>query len=224
MKIKVNGTPYYIKPLSKLTFTEFNNIMVKGKCTDLKSYISLFVNMPIADFMKSEMRGVALPVLAEYIFDVDVNKVVKDKKHTVKLNNKLKTINNSPLLVGQEFLITIINSKLRDKEINEYEHSLWLLAVSMLDHEHVADMGKAEEYYNDLASQEWVKVMPQSFFLLKRIIKPRVTMWRQSIAYMLGLKKINTMIRISKKLLKSTAAKVQYSYFVKYSTKMKMQY
>lgn len=219
MKIKVNGNPYFIKPLSKLTFDEFNSIMVKGECTDLQSYLSLFIDIPINEFMGSEMKGAAIPALAEYVFDVDPQKVVKDKKETIEINGTHRSVSGINTVVGQDFLITIVNDRLNSKEINEYEHSLWVLAIGLLEGDDIADINKAEEYYKDLCSQEWVKVLPQAFFLLKRTIKPRINMWRQSIAYILGLKKINIMIRIYKKSLKSTAVRVQYNFFVRYLTK-----
>jgi hypothetical protein len=222
MKIKINGTDHFIKPLSKLSFNEFNEIMIKGQCNDLQSYLSLFVKMPIKDFMKAELKGAILPVLAEMVFDIDEAKAVKDKKSTVKLGDELHLVNNLELkVVGQQFLYGLIGNRHKEGNINDYEYSLWTLAISLLSGDDIADMGKAQDNYNDLSSQVWTQVLPQAFFLLKRTEKPKINMWMLSIRYMMGLKKISLMTRISKTLLIKPAEKARYNYYARFLTRMK---
>ncbi len=225
MKIKVNGNPVFVKPISRLTFNEYNMIMIKGECTDLKSYLRLFCDMPIDEFNRAKLKGAALHVIAEKVFDINESQVIKDKKNTVKIGEEVHLMSDILInTVGQQFLYGLVMNRLKDEEINHYEFSLWCLAIALLKGDDVANMGKAEQNYIDLCGQQWTKVLPQAFFLLKRIVKPRITMWKLSILFMLGLKRINIMTRISKRQLIRQAEKALSSSFARFLTRMKVKF
>ena len=88
MKIKLNGTAHEIKPVSKLSFNEFNAIIIKAEISDLKEYIAASIDAPIKELMSAEMSGGSLSALHERIFDIDQDAVLKDKKETLEYDGE----------------------------------------------------------------------------------------------------------------------------------------
>ncbi len=225
MKIKIDGKPYKIKKLSELSFTEFNNIMIKGQCNDLKSYLSLFIDMPMKEFLNAKLKGVSLTSLAERVFDCDEAAVIEDKRNTVKLRGDILIVGEAGLWsVGQSYLFELNLFNYKDGKINEYELAIWALAIALLKDDEISDMTKAQDNYNDLISQTWVSVLPQAFFFLKRTVKAKISSPRLSTRFMQGLRKTNFLTRISKRLLIEQEQNRQSSYFAKFLISLRTKY
>jgi hypothetical protein len=189
MNIKLNNVDHAIKPLSKLTFEEFNKIIGDGKATSLPEYLSLFCDIPIADLFAAKITGFNIPTAQKLIFDLDIEEVIKDKKETVKHKDQVISMEALKFKTfGQSYMFEMI----RQKKPNDYEMSVHALAISLSTSLDPEDIKKT---YNQLSQQVWTKVLPQGFFLYKRYLPTTLASIGLSLRFTLQLKLIRWKLR-----------------------------
>ena len=189
MNIKLNNVDHAIKPLSKLTFEEFNKIIGDGKATSLPEYLSLFCDIPIADLFAAKITGFNIPTAQKLIFDLDIEEVIKDKKETVKHKDHVISMEALKFKTfGQSYMFEMI----RQKKPNDFELSVHALAISLSTSLDPEDIKKT---YNQLSQQVWTKVLPQGFFLYKRYLPTMLDSIGLYLRFTLQLKMIRWKLR-----------------------------
>jgi len=192
MKLKINQKEYYIKSLSKLTFKEFNKIIGDGNAIDLPSYLSLFCDIPIDQLNSAQLTGFNIPAAHQLIFNIDIEKVIKDKKETVIFRDQAISMESLRFKTfGQSYAFEMI----RQQKPNEFELSVYALAIALstsLDPEYI------KEVYNELSHQIWTKVLPQGFFLHKKFCNSKMALISLYLRFTLKLKIIKWKLQASR--------------------------
>lgn len=198
-KLKLNGTTYKIPTLTDLTFEQFDRVMVEGEVSDLKEYISVFIDMDMKELMNAKLTGASLPALQQTLFNVDIDKAIKDEKAIVKLFDKYYTVSElSHNTFGKNYQFDLYNGLYKREKISFYKLCVYSLAISLcdsLDHEEI------EKNYKDLSNQKWTEVLPQGFFLAKKLSGSKVNSMRLWVICTLISKAINLKMKFSRKKL-----------------------
>jgi len=198
-EIKLNGKSHFIPQLSELTFDQFDRVMIKGEVTDLKEYISVFLDMDMNILMNAEFSGVSLPALHQSIFNVNIHKMIKVEKSVVKLFDKHYTISElSHNVFGKNYQFDLYNGLYKRKKISFYKLCIYALAISLSDS---FDSEDIEKNYENLSRQVWTKVISQGFFLAKKLSGSRGNLIRLWLICTLTSKAINLKIIASRKRL-----------------------
>jgi hypothetical protein len=164
--IKINGKEHLVKALSELTFSEFNTMIAEREMLDLPSYLSMFCGISEEELNASEYSGISLTSLYQQIFNVDIAAVVKDEKETISYGGKIRAMSDVSInTFGKSYLAELKRQLLSEGKINNYEYNLYILACGLS----VSPGGDDVDYlYEELKGLNWMKVIPQSFFLLRR--------------------------------------------------------
>ena len=171
-KIKINGARYSIPSISELTFYQFNEIIVKGQVTTFAEYISIFIDLPMDELMKSEFSGASLPSLNQLLFNVDIDSVMSEEKKTVKYNDINYAMSDlSPGTFGKNYYFDLFHGSQRNGRINYYELCIYALATGLAKEN--AGMIEINEIGVKLGLMNWMEVLPQGFFLAKKYSKSR---------------------------------------------------
>ena len=188
MNLTINGTKTDIPPISKLTFATFNKVFVEKEVFDLKAYISLFVDIPIVELMASEIKAEQLPVLHASLFDIDIEKRTKNPPSTLKFRDDIYMVKEMSLATfGQNYIFDLFYDKFKKKEINEYQLCLYATACAISKEYSTGDV---EDIYKELSSMPWVKVLPASFFLGKKLSRKKGSSILRWARFTLGLKRM----------------------------------
>lgn len=198
MKIKVNGIEKTVLPVSQLTFRQFNSIIIKNEVSDLKSYLPLFLGIPKDDFLESKMDCASIPMLHSFVFDVDIERCIKEKRETLTYLGEIYYVKDLDIdTFGKSYLFEL--KKQGDHDPNEL--SVYLLSLALCKSNDASDV---EIIFEDLKNTNWMDITPQGFFLLKNISKRNLISKRLLAVYIWGLKKINLKTAFSlRKYLKS---------------------
>lgn len=193
MIVKINKKPYSLKPVSKMTFDEFNKIIVKGKVTDLTEYLSLYCDIPADELIHSKLQGASIPALHQSIFNVNISQVMKERKDTVKYDDTIYLVRELALeTFGQQYMFDMYR---QEKDLNIYELSIYALAIALSES---MDTTMIEHYYSKLCAMPWIKILPQGFFLAKKFSGSRMNSLKLYLACIAQSKKIMYRFRISK--------------------------
>jgi len=188
-----------IPKLSELTFDQFDKVMMDGEVTDLKEYISVFIDMDMSTLMNSEFSGTSLPSLHQSIFDVDINNEIKDKKQAVKLVDKYYLVRElSHNTFGKNYHFALYNGLYKREKISFYTLCVYALAISL---SHSLDNKEIEKNYQHLSNQKWLNVLPQGFFLARKLSGNKINSMRLWVICTLISKGISLKMKISKKKL-----------------------
>lgn len=188
MKIKINDTKYFIPPISSLNFNEFNDIIIKNEITNLKEYISLLVDIPIDELMSAKISEGSSELLHNTLFDVQIDKAIKDVRSTIVYEDNVFIVNDMSLdTFGKVYLFDLIYSKYASKEINIYELSIKTLSLFMANSHDMEEVDRISLY---LSRQNWLKILPTAFFLTKKLLKKKKGLRIILIQCMLELKRI----------------------------------
>lgn len=209
MQIKLNNKIYTIKPVSQLTFTEFNNIIVKGKVSTLPEYLAMHTGLYVKQVMQSEIKAASVPYVHQCIFDIDVEKELKTEKNTVKYNGIVyETGYLSLSTFGESYLFDLHLQEYIKKKLNEHELYLYTLAIAI-------DSENYESIYNGLCEMNWTKVLPQAFFLAKKFRKKKPILIGLLKTSIWALRKTSLKTRFSLMSLRNTERKQYRNYSVK---------
>lgn len=171
-KIKINGKAKYIPSISELTFRQFNDIIVKGNALELKEYLSLFLDLPVEQIMKSTIICASIPALHQKIYNLNIEEVLKDTKSTIEYNGEIYTMSELEIdTFGKAYMFELMRLKQEEGKINQYELCLYAMALSLSKHPKYDDV---DEIFKSLYDHKWTSVISQSFFLAKRINKKRI--------------------------------------------------
>lgn len=188
MNLTINGTKTDIPPISKLTFETFNRVFVVKEVFDLKAYISLFVDLPVEELMSAELKADQLPVLHASLFDVDIERRIKDYPNTIKFREKIYRIKEMSLpTFGQNYIFDLFYDKFKKKEINEYQLCLYATACAISKEFSTGDI---EEIYKELSLMPWLKILPASFFLGKKFSRKKASSLMRWVDFTWGLKRM----------------------------------
>jgi hypothetical protein len=186
MTITINKKAYEIKAISELTFEEFNKIVVLGSATDLKEYLALFCDIPLEELLASELKGASIPALHKMIFNVDIESVLKDKKHSLQWNDKTLLMSDiSMKTLGNSYMFEIYRQAYEAKKINQYELCIYALAIALTN---TQDMSVINKACARLKQSNWMKVLPQGFFLVKNSSLRRINLMKISMLCTWGLR------------------------------------
>ena len=212
MNLKINGKKHNVKPISQLSFEEYNRIVIQGKVATLPEYIALITDYPVEDVMQSEIEASSTPYIHQMIFDCDVQKELKEKRETVKVRDETYLTNELTLKsFGKSYYFDLYLQKHVEKKINEYELAMYALAIAISDE--LSD--KVEQVYQDLANQNWRKVLPQAFFLAVKSRRLRPISIKLLKASMQELKKTHSKTRYYLNHLKNTERNSSANYSAK---------
>ena len=152
----------------------------------MPNYLSLFCEIDRDVLMTSDYNGISLPSLYQQIFNINIEEVVKDKKSTVSYNGKVYSMDDVNInTFGKSYLADLKRQLLSDGQINEKQYCLYLLACGLSE---IPSGEDVDDIYQDLQSQNWMKVIPQSFFLRRLGEKSRIKRVLILIGYMYPLK------------------------------------
>lgn len=186
--LKINGKTRNITPVSKLSFKAFNRIIIEGKVTDLKDYLSIYLDMDLAELMDAEIKSNSLPALHQSIFDVDFEEAIKTTPKTFTYEDHIYLVDEIRLSTfGKNYFFDLFHTQQKQGKINAYELSLYALAIAVSKNN---DIGEVEKIYQDLSQKNWRLVLPAAFFLLKRFIKRRKGSILLLIRFIMELKRI----------------------------------
>lgn len=197
MKLTINNTSHEITPISKLTFSEFNKLMVKNEVFELKEYISCFIDMPIEELMSAEIKTLSMPALHASIYDIDIEKTVKDCPSTIPFDDDIYIVDHINLSTfGQNYMFDLYYEKFKSKKINEYELCMYALSCALSKDYLTTEI---QRNYDILSKRDWRKVLPAAFFLAKKLLRKKgnsIMLW---VIYTTGLKRMKrlSMYRMS---------------------------
>ena len=201
IKIKLNGKRYTIPRLSELTFEQFNKIIVKNKVNSLKEYLAVLTGNTTEEIMASEFSGAQLPSLQEMIFDVNIDAVIKDKKTVVECFGIYHIVSNlGHGIFEKNYQFGLFSGLYEQKKINFNELCLYSLAIALCDNE-LVNLDEINKRYEFLNNKPWKDVLPQGFFLAKKLSKSKIISIRLYLSCTLQSKRIKTNLQVSKKKL-----------------------
>ncbi len=217
IKIEIKGKDYMIPPISKLSFNDFNNILIKGEAYDIPSYISIYTDVPLKELKKAKLVSQdSLKGLHRMIFDLDPLKTVKQKKEVLFFDKEAISMQAIGIsFFYQSYFYDIYMQQYEEKTINFYELCLYALAIGLLP-EGCTDITKVKPIYEALSSIPWKDVLPQAFFLHKTTRKKNLNSIKQSILCTMELKKAQISIQCYRGLLGKQERKQRYRNFVNY--------
>jgi len=185
--LKINGKTRNITPISKLTFKQLNDIIVKARVTDLKEYLSIYLDMDLGELMDAEIKSTSLPALHQSIFDVDFEETIKTPPKTFTYNGQIHLVDEIRLATfGKNYFFDLYHSQHAQGKINTYELCIYALAVALGTKN---DMAEVNAIYSDLIHKNWRLVLPAAFFLLKRFIRKKKGSMLTLMNFTWGLKK-----------------------------------
>jgi len=198
MRIKINGNSFDIKSISNLSFNEFNKILIEGKVASLDEYLALFTEIPIDQLLKSKIKGVTIEAVHKFIFNIDIEKQLKEHKDTVTHRDMVYLVEKLELeTFGKAYYYDLYFQRYKANQINHYQLCMYALAIALsptLD-------DNIEQIYNELSLEKWTEFLPVAFFLAKKYRKPRTDSIKLLIACTLGLKMIKWRTYLLKKKL-----------------------
>ena len=199
LKININGKPYHINSLSELSFNQFNKIIVNGEVNSLQEYLSVFLNIDPKVILNSVIKSHTIEALHKFVFDLDVEKAIKNKRKAITFNDVSYYTNELSLdTFGKAYYFDLYFQRYRAKQINEYELSMYSLAICLCDD---LDDVQIQSIYEQLADSKWNQYLPTAFFLLKKSKISRISLMLLLITYTLKLKVMRWKITTSKKRL-----------------------
>ena len=205
MKVRIDNREFQIKRLSELSFFEFNEIILKAKAVDLPDYLSVQCNIPVKDLMESELRGISLPSLYAQLFDVNIDDIISDKKKTIEFRDSIRSMSSVSInSFGKSYSFELRSQKVNEDNGSIYELSLHALAIALSDDPEAGDSG---EIYKELCSMNWMKVLPQAFFLFKLTKTSRIKRLLLSMTYIGGLRVIRSTMEFCLKRLRELEKK-----------------
>ena len=208
IKLKINGDTHLIKPLSELSFDQFNRMYLDGNVDDLLKYLAFFVEMDYNDFIKSDLKCANLDSLHYQIFDVNPEEIIKRNKEVLIFNGEqIKTEDIQLNNVGKHYLYDMYFQLYRNDNINIFELSIRALSIALLSDKESADMLAAEDNYDELKKSNWMQVLPVGFFLFKKYKRKKINSLRLWIHYTLILKAIRLKALFSTKKASSIQKK-----------------
>lgn len=198
--LKINGKTRNITPISKLSFKQFNKIIVEGEVTDLKEYLSIYLDMDLVDLMNSEIKTDSMPALHQSIFDINYEEAIKNPPKTFTYLDQIHIVDELRLSTfGKNYFFDLYHGLHGQKKINTYQLCLYALAVAISKNN---DMNEVEKVYQDLSLKNWRLVLPTAFFLLKRFVKKKRGSMILLIGFTMELKKITWLNTSSLRRLK----------------------
>ena len=199
-RIRINNNPYNIPSVSELTFKQFNLLIIKGKVTDLKEYIALFIDMDMDKLMRSEFTGASMSTLHQMIFNVEVEKVMNDEKKTVQFDNETIAVSSlSHKTYGKDYYFDWYHGLKRRDKINMFELCMYALAIALTPED--GSMEDIAKNYTTLEGRKWTEVLPQGFFLAKKFSGSRKRSMRLSMSCTVQSKLIRWKTNFSKRKL-----------------------
>lgn len=210
--IKIDGKEFQIKKLSELSFWEFNEIIIKKECIDLPQYLAAQCDISVKRLLNSKLTTASMPALFQEVFNVVVDDVIKDKKETVEIQGAVRAMSNVEInTFGKSYLFELKRIKHEEKAINLYELSVYALAIGLSGE---GDGSDVEVIFNDLLKQNWMKVLPQAFFLHKTTKASRIGRVLLSMIYIGGLKAIRLKMAYYLKKLRKSEKKLRSKNYV----------
>ncbi len=186
--IKINGEKQEVKRLSDLTFFEFNEVIIKKQFIELPQYLASQCNISVKQMLESEVTGISLPSLYATLFNVNIDEVVKDKKETILFRGEHRAMSSVSInSFGKSYNYELRRQVIEDAGGNAYELSIHGLSIALSDSPEASD---AKEIYKDLCGMNWMKVLPQAFFLVNRTKLSRIKKLLFSMIYIGELKMI----------------------------------
>ncbi len=197
MKLIINGKATDLTPVSKLTGKQFIEIMIKANVTDLKEYIALFANMSMKNLMSSNVKTFSLKGLHASIFNIDIEKAIKNPPETLKYEEEYHIIKEMALdTFGKRYMFELYYDQFKLKKMDIYTLSVYCMACAICP-EHNTE--KIEKIFSELMDRKWTEVIPASFFLTKRSWKGKRNSMITWTIFMWGLKvqKLKMQFKIS---------------------------
>jgi len=186
MKLIINGKSTDLTPVSKLTGHQFVEIMVKANVTDLKEYIALFANMSMKKLMSANVKTFSLKGLHASIFNIDIEKAIKNPPETLKYGKDIHIVDKMALdTFGKKYMFELYYDEFKLKKMDMYTLSVYCMACAICP-EH--DTEKIEKIFSELMDKKWTEVIPAAFFLTKRSWKGKRNSTLTWIIFMWGLK------------------------------------
>jgi hypothetical protein len=195
MRLTINKKPYDIKPISELTFDEYNLIVIQSKAVDLPEYLSIMTGITPDELMNAQLKGASIPALYQQLINItDHNSVIKSNKKVIEFDGKIHLIEALQYVTfGQSYMFEVVN---QNKKLNDFQKSVYALAISLTDS---LDMGKITETYKSLCKMNWMAILPQAFFLRKKHITRRLAYIRLWLNCTFRLKSLRRKILTSRK-------------------------
>lgn len=216
IEIKIDGKKHLIKRLSDLTFREFNDIIIKGEAYDLTKYLAYFCDLPIEKMLTSSIKCKSITSLYAQLFNVEIDKVITDEKKTVEFRNEVRAMSDISVdTYGKSYIYEMASITNTEGLINRYELSMKGLAIGLSKKGDASDF---DEIYDELIHCNWMRVLPQAFFLTKHIGNSRIKRRLSSMSYILELKMIRLRMAFYLKRLKKWEKKFSMNNYVNAST------
>ena len=188
MNIKINDKSHFVTPVSGLIAESFIKIFVEKELYDLKQYISLFVDLPLSELMDAKFEGHSVKLIHEKIYDLDIEDVLKNTPKTFTFDNQTYIVDEMSLdTFGKNYLFDLYHDSFKDRKSNIFEIGIYCLACHLSNS---YDMTVVDGIAKELLKMHWHKVIPASFFLLKKSLKKRNASWRLSIAFIVESKRM----------------------------------
>ena len=199
--LTINKERVSVKRLSELSFKELNEIILEGEALTFPEYLSFFCKIDKDELLNAEYKGKSLTSVYAQIFNVNIEKVVKDNKETIRFRDKVYLMRDlSVNTFGKNYMIDLKRKQMQAETINRYEFSLYVLACGLSQDRTGEDI---PQIYKELKESNWMEVLPQGFFLNKSIAPSRIKRAVLSLNYTLRLRWINlTIIFYLRKLRK----------------------
>lgn len=186
MRLIINGEKVSVTPVSQLTGHQFVEIMVKADVTDLKEYIALFADMSIGTLMDSKLETTSLEGLHASVFDINIEKAIKNPPNTVGYDGDIHIVNKMALdTFGKRYMFELYYDKFKLKEIDLYSLSVYCMACAICP---AYDTEKIHKTFAELMEMKWTEVIPSAFFLTKRSWKGKKNSTLMWIIFIWGLK------------------------------------
>jgi hypothetical protein len=161
MNIKIDGLKYEIKPLSKLSVSEYMKIIDGQRHVDLISYISALSGR---DIDKANVKGIHdIGASERYLLDIDLDfvKLTPPNMYEDEIVKHLYKRN-----FGYKYVFDLYRNQKNADEISIVELCVYALAICLSKEDEYADV---EPIHTRLMNEEWVKILPIGFFLSKKL-------------------------------------------------------
>lgn len=186
MKLTINNKTHSITPISQLSVAEFLRIVVKGKVATLPEYIAIITDEQVEEIMKSQLEAASAPFIHQSVFDVAVEKELKQHKDAIMLKDEIHLMRDLTLKsFGKSYFFDLYLQQFIEKKINEYELCVYTLAIALCDE--LSD--KVEQTYQQLIKMNWRKVLPQAFFFGQKVQESETNFDKAIESLYVGIKK-----------------------------------
>lgn len=164
MRLNINGKPYHIKPISKLSVLEYMAIVENMRYVDLISYISALSGI---DIDKANVSINNIEIAEAMLLDTDIDFTEIKLPFLFPFNGENMVVNELDNGVfGKRYMFNVYRKQFEAENININQLCVYALAICLSKEDDYSDI---DSIFMKLIKMNWTVILPIGFFLSKKL-------------------------------------------------------